>query len=224
MTPRTEVRILRQKVAALEENEHTLMQNLQGMYAQNVLQDAYCARTRNQLFGREEEEKDKEEGNSRLPTSAAVLTSRKFRRRVKKMKAQKLAKESAKKNQEDAMKTYRDAKDQWERDERARVQRNKDGRAHHRLDLESWEAEKRAAKAEGRQTAWERPAPFVVEKTTNPKPACPGCKRKAAELTVSPTASGSLSSEASSESSSDGTSDSGSSTDDSDEASDGEED
>lgn len=173
------------------------------MYAQVVLQDTYCARTRNQLYGREEDEKDKEEGNSRLPTSTAVLSTRRFRRQVKKMKKKKLKKISEKKTKDDAMGAYRDEKERWERENRARVQRNKDSRAQHKLDVEAWEREKRDAKSEGRPLAWERPATFVVEKAV-PKPMCPGRghKRKAAEMAEPLSASESSSSESLSGSSS----------------------
>jgi hypothetical protein len=160
-----------------------MRKSLCGMYAQSALQDAYCARTRNQLFGKEEEVWEKENGNQRLDTNAAVLSGRKFADSVRRKVNKRKKNDAAKEMKAAQMKTYRRTKARWEEDERLRIQRNKTGRAQHKNAMMAWEAEKRAARQEDRDLDWERPGKFVVEKSVA-KPACPGRGQKRKAVTA----------------------------------------
>jgi hypothetical protein len=126
-SPETQICILSKRVDKLEANGHTMRKTLRGMYAHTALQDVYCAHMRNQLFGKEEEDWEKEDGNPCLDTNTAVLMSRKFTNSVKKKVTMQKSNCAAKEAKATQMDMYRHAKAQWEKDNKSRVARRKLG-------------------------------------------------------------------------------------------------
>jgi hypothetical protein len=152
---------LENRVLALESESSIMRSSVRTIHAEMVLQGMYCEQTRLKLHGKEEKEREKAAGTTRLTnTQAALLTDDGWLAALTEQDEARQAKETTAVVWKDLIAKYRAKKAAWDEAERRRKARNTTIRTKHKVTIKAWKGKGAKPTQKGLRLKPETPKPI----------------------------------------------------------------